>query len=116
MINDLFFPFTFPAWNVPTAPAGVTYSDGKLTMELPGVTSEQCKVSVLEQEHALRVEYRKRGSDFKQDFILPENIDYEKIDASLQNGLLEISLPRVQPKVRAISITGGSTKQIEQAS
>jgi HSP20 family molecular chaperone IbpA len=105
MIDDLFFPFAFPTWTVPNAPAGVTYSNNKLTMELPGVTPEQCKVSVLEQEKALRVEYRKRGTDFKQDFSLPHNIDFEHVEASLQNGLLEVALPYQKQKVREIALT-----------
>jgi HSP20 family molecular chaperone IbpA len=70
-------------------------------------------VSVLEQEQALRVEYRKRGTDFKQDFMLPNQVDFENIEASLQDGLLEITLPRVKQKIRTVLLAGKSQKQLE---
>ena len=36
-------------------------------------------------------------SKFQQAFVLPDNVDVDKIDASVNNGVLTIDLPKLSP-------------------
>ncbi len=46
--------------------------------------------------------------DFKRSFYLPENINKDKITASLDNGVLQIEIHKIKPiktKLKKINIT-----------
>ena len=71
-------------------------------LSLSGVPS----VSVPEQEEYVLREYD-TGKYFRQ-FTLSEVIDQANIKANLSNGVLRVTLPKVEPaKPRRIEITGG---------
>ncbi len=80
--------------------------------ELPGVAKEDVKVTIsedrvltirgekkqerkVEERNFLRVE-RTFGS-FSRSFMLPENIKTDEIDAKFENGVLTITIPKVEP-------------------
>lgn len=82
-----------------------------IVIELPGVCKEDVKISVNE-EKVLTIKGEKKALNnqnnsylrterlygtFARNFALPENLDYEKISAKYAEGLLEISLPKVEP-------------------
>lgn len=81
--------------------------------ELPGVPKENVKITVSEDRvltikgdkkreektenlNFVRVE-RSYGS-FTRSFMLPDNVDYESINAKFDAGVLDLSLPKVQPQ------------------
>lgn len=80
--------------------------------ELPGVDKDNVNVSVddsvltikgskqfvdaKEGEKWKRVE--SRYGEFVRSFSLPEEVDAEKISAAYKNGVLELSIPKVEPK------------------
>ena len=80
--------------------------------EFPGIRKEDIKISVNE-EKMLIISGTKRKEDqyedmsylrservyseFKRSFVLPDNLDTDKIAAKYDNGVLEISLPKVEP-------------------
>lgn len=83
-----------------------------LHAELPGIVKEDVKVSVnedrlltlkgekkrndkVENKNFVRVE-RNYGS-FVRTFVLPENVNFEAIEAKFENGILEVSLPKIDP-------------------
>lgn len=89
----------------------------ELMLAVPGFSKEQIKLSV--DENTLSVEgtfdtevkpdekynYKEFGiKSFKRSFILPENVDLDKITASSLNGVLSITIkekaaePKAQPK------------------
>ena len=93
----------------------ITEDDNNLYVhaELPGMSKEQVKVSVdedrtltikgektkeekSENKNDLKLE-RTYGS-FSRSFILPENINIEKIDAKYQDGVLELVLQKIEPE------------------
>ena len=98
-----------------TAPAvNVKDTENAYVMEVavPGIKKEFCRVNIdddgnleiaienkLEhkeenkKEHYLRREFS--YSNYQQSYILPEDVDREKISAKVQNGVLEIELPKV---------------------
>jgi len=80
--------------------------------ELPGVAKEDVKVTIsedrvltirgekkqerkVETQNFLRME-RLFGS-FCRSFALPENVAVAKVDAKFENGILTITLPKVEP-------------------
>ena len=97
-----------------TAPAVNVKEDAKeYTMEVaaPGIKKEYCRINInndgnlevaienkLEhkeenkKEHYLRREFS--YSNYQQPYILPDNVDKDKISAKVNDGVLEIKLPK----------------------
>lgn len=112
--NDLFSDSALSRMNS-TAPAvNVKDTENAYVMEVavPGIKKEFCRVNIdddgnleiaienkLEhkeenkKEHYLRREFS--YSNYQQSYILPEDVDLEKISAKVLNGVLEIELPKV---------------------
>jgi len=89
-------------------------TDGAVTFhaELPGLSKDDVKISITdsnvltirgekkreekkEEKNFLRVE-RSWGS-FTRSFALPDNLNTDKVDASFENGVLNISIPKMEP-------------------
>ena len=82
----------------------------QLSMELPGLSQDDVKVSLengvlsISGEKKREVEEGKEGSDyrvverrygrFERSFTLPRGIDSDKVSAKFENGVLEIALPK----------------------
>ena len=112
--NDLFSDSALSRMNS-TAPAvNVKDTENAYVMEVavPGIKKEFCRVNIdddgnleiaienkLEhkeenkKEHYLRREFS--YSNYQQSYILPEDVDRDKISAKVLNGVLEIELPKV---------------------
>lgn len=97
-----------------TAPAvNVKEDANEYTMEVaaPGIKKEYCRINInndgnlevaienkLEhkeenkKEHYLRREFS--YSNYQQTYILPDNVDKDKISAKVNDGVLEIKLPK----------------------
>ena len=112
--NDLFSDSALSRMNS-TAPAvNVKDTENAYVMEVavPGIKKEFCRVNIdddgnleiaienkLEhkeenkKEHYLRREFS--YSNYQQSYILPEDVDREKISAKVLNGVLEIELSKV---------------------
>ena len=112
--NDLFSDSALSRMNS-TAPAvNVKDTENAYVMEVavPGIKKEFCRVNIdddgnleiaienkLEhkeenkKEHYLRREFS--YSNYQQSYILPEDVDSEKISAKVLNRVLEIELPKV---------------------
>ena len=101
-----------------TAPAVNVKEDAKAyTMEVavPGIRKEFCRINLdqdgnlnvaienkLEhkeedkKEHYLRREFS--YTNYQQSYSLPDNVDREKISAKVENGILHILLPKLEPR------------------
>lgn len=79
-----------------------------LTLDVPGIKKEDLKVEL--KENVLHIsgerksrykdesgEYESMGS-FERSFSLPQSIDLEQIEVSHNHGVLEVLLPKAQPK------------------
>lgn len=80
--------------------------------ELPGVDKEDVSVSV--DDHVLTLKGQKQFveakegekwkrvetsyGEFTRSFSLPEEIDVDNISAAYKNGVLELSIPKVEPR------------------
>ena len=104
--NDLFSDSALSRMNS-TAPAvNVKDTENAYVMEVavPGIKKEFCNLEIAienklehkeenKKEHYLRREFS--YSNYQQSYILPEDVDREKISAKVLNGVLEIELPKV---------------------
>ena len=113
MVDDFFDGEWTPKVSA-TAPAVNVKEDAKeYTMEVaaPGIKKEYCRINInndgnlevaienkLEhkeenkKEHYLRREFS--YSNYQQTYILPDNVDKDKISAKVNDGVLEIKLPK----------------------
>lgn len=82
----------------------------KLTAELPGVKAEDVKISLENQTLTLRGEkkqiaeetvekvhrYERSYGSFERTFTLPSTVDSERIQATFEDGILTVTLPKVE--------------------
>lgn len=87
-------------------------------VDLPGVKKEDIKVDIKENVMTISGErhskeevkekdyYRMESSfgKFSRSFTLPDNADVENIEASTENGVLEVVIPKLASKTSAKSI------------
>lgn len=131
MSNELSRPEPAPPAPVPpppverlvfTPPIDIFETDGGLILraDLPGVSLETLELQVQnnrlilfgrvppavpEEAQLLHQEYRE--GDFLRSFILSENVDHDRITATLTSGVLEIFLPHApQAQPRRIQVNG----------
>ncbi|MBS1809252.1 MAG: Hsp20/alpha crystallin family protein [Acidobacteria bacterium] len=99
-----------------------TASSFVLTAEVPGISSDEIDVKVVDNQLTLRGERRwdregasETGSEqfhrlesaygkFERGFNLSERIDVENISAALEKGVLTVKLPKRTPKVQKIKV------------
>ena len=91
-------------------------------LEVPGVKREEVDISVaggelslkverpeVEQEGAVYHRRERRAGSFRRVLRLPFDIDSDRVEAELRDGLLTISLPKADnAKPRKIPVTSGS--------
>jgi len=116
--------------NAPEAPPQLFYNppidiyetdDGLvLYADLPGVTLDQLDLQVQDNRLTLfgrtprpstsaeTVYEERQPGDFLRSFILSDEVDHDKINATLQNGVLRVELPRSpRPPARQIKVSAG---------
>lgn len=106
-----------PSFGVAPAPT-VTFEESdaalKLRVDLPGVNEKDVEISVTANTLSLKAERKidapegytahrreRTAFSFAQSYELPTRIDPEKVEASLKQGVLTLTLPKVaeaQPK------------------
>lgn len=122
---DTFFDDVFGNWGIKnsTIPSVDVFEDEKafyVEAELPGYSHEDVNINV--EKHVLHISSEKGNAKkdnkkylirersfikFDRSFTLPENINEEAIEATFENGILTITLPKLpleQPKKIQIQI------------
>ena len=120
--NDFFDTDWMPR-TATTAPAvNVKESDKAFTMEVaaPGLKKEYCKVNINEDGNlVVKIEHKAEHEDksakdeaekfhyvrreftytnYEQTYILPDEVDKEHISAKVEDGILSIELPKLDPE------------------
>lgn len=82
---------------------GASENDVDVTIE-KNVLTITAKVNVYVPE-GYRLFYSEYGiGDYKRSFELGNEIDQDKIEATVKNGILKLRLPKIQPTVKKIQI------------
>jgi HSP20 family protein len=82
----------------------------KIVAEVPGVTPEDVKISLENNVLTIRGEKKQQAEErtervhryersygaFERTFVLPSSVDSERIGASYQNGILNVSVPKAE--------------------
>jgi len=82
----------------------------KIVAEVPGVTPEDAKISLENNILTIRGEKKQQAEErtervhryersygaFERTFVLPNSVDSERIQASYQNGILTVSVPKAE--------------------
>ena len=119
--NDFFSDNALSRMNA-TAPAvNVKVNENGYVMEVavPGIKKEFCRVNIDDKgnleiaienklehkeeekkEHYLRREFP--YSNYQQSYVLPDDVDREKVSAKVLDGVLEIALPRVRKEEQKV--------------
>ncbi|MGM9828846.1 MAG: Hsp20/alpha crystallin family protein [Muribaculaceae bacterium] len=119
MFNDFFDNewIVKPNFSTPAINVIENEKDYKVEVAAPGMNKEDFNIHLNEnQELVITVEkntqneqkeekkYLRREfsyTKFQQAFQLPDNVDKEKIGAKVENGVLEITLPKLAPEDKA---------------
>ena len=122
VFEDFFNNDFMPRANT-TAPAvNVREDDKAYTMEVaaPGIRKEFCRVSINEEgnlcvaienkmehkesdkkHHYLRREFS--YTNYEQNYTLPDDVEKQNIEAKVENGILTITLPKMQKEEHKVS-------------
>ena len=108
MIDSLFNETPF--WNTNVPSVDVREEDDKyiIEAELPGLTDKDIDVKIENEILSIsskkddKKEEKKKGyilkerrsSSFCRSFVLPKDVDKDKIDASFKNGILTLDMPK----------------------
>ena len=99
-----------------------------LKADLPGLSEDDVQIEVRDNVLTISGERRADFEDkqngyyrverafgsFSRSLTLPEGVDADKIDASFDNGVLEVTIPKPEErKPRRIEISGSGQKTIE---
>lgn len=116
--DDNFFNTPVMAQTTTTAPAVNVKEDNKqyvMEVAVPGLKKEQFNMSIdkdgyltlsienkneqkdeNKKEHYLRREFS--YTSYRQSYALPDNVDADKIEANVADGVLKVVLPKVEKK------------------
>lgn len=119
--NDFFSDNALSRMNA-TAPAvNVKVNENGYVMEVavPGIKKEFCRVNIDDKgnleiaienklehkEEEKKERYLRREfsySNYQQSYVLPDDVDREKVSAKVLDGVLEIALPRVRKEEQKV--------------
>lgn len=98
-------PF-FTAFDAPAAPSRIEETEGAylIQLDLPGVKKTDLKIA-LEGQHLVVEGARKNREGVRKVYSLPDDVDHERIEAQLSDGVLELALhKKEQAKPKSIEI------------
>ena len=112
----------------PTADVLETKDDIQVTLEMPGLRPDEVEVSLEDnvltvsgekkeersrenQEQRWHLTERRYGR-FSRSFVLPKEVEQDRIQAIFENGVLNVTIPKSEKvKPRRIDVRGGSGGQ-----
>jgi len=102
IINDTFNTWPFQIENGSTSLTGwlpavdVSEDEGavRLTADVPGYRPEKIKASI--ENQVLTLSGEKENATFRRSFTLPSTVDVERIEATVEHGVLTVTLPKLE--------------------
>jgi len=108
-LDDTFVDFPTGRSNLPAVDVRETEAEYLMEVELPGLSEKDIEVKLdnslltISSKKEEKKEEKKNGylmrerrtASFCRSFVLPEEVDREKIGAEFKNGVLQLSFPKV---------------------
>ena len=110
MLNNFFDDGFESSVKVPAVDVQEDENQFSLEAELPGMTEKDVDINV--ENNMLTISSKKeeekneekkgyvlkerRSTSFSRSFMLPKNVDTEKIEASMKNGILHLAIPKAE--------------------
>ena len=103
----------------------------QISMELPGVSPEDVRISLENNVLTVRGEKRQEEEEntervhrveriygvFERTFVLPNTVDTERIDARHENGVLTVNIPKAErARPREIRVSSSGSPQVRSTS
>jgi HSP20 family protein len=82
---------------------GLTKSQINVEVEEDVLTISGDKHSVLDDSKATVLRRELKHSSFKRSFTLGEKLDGDKVNANFKDGILSISIPKIEPKIPKVN-------------
>jgi HSP20 family protein len=105
-IFDQLFTQVIKSNSVARVPIGTikeTDTGYSLKVELPGVAKENIDLQIMEDSIVIR-EKKESSKKFYRKISLPEPVQTDLTTAVFRDGLLEVHLPKVKPRVKHVDI------------
>lgn len=116
LFDDLFRPFFFDTFEekeytiVPRVDVAETEHEYLVTAELPGFAEKEIQLELNDRQLKLTAEHEEEKKEEQEEyhlrerrygtyvrvFNLPENVDREKINAKMENGVLKVTLSKTE--------------------
>lgn len=81
-------------------------NDYRIQISVPGLSKEDIKINV--DDSIIKISHEEKESDektfffthsFEKSYRLPDDVDDKKIEAKIENGILEVIIPRSKKKI-----------------
>lgn len=105
------FNYNYESVTSPLVRTHIHEQEYVLNAELPGYSKENLKVEVLDNTIVITGNIESKDTNdskttkFHKEFLIPSDVLIENIKASLENGILDVVLPRKEVMTRKIEIT-----------
>jgi len=103
-----FFQNTTDTWNVntfmPSSKVETLDNAYSVKIAIPGIDPAEVSVEFDRTENVLEVSYEGEGNEFvskfKKSYKVPSTVDYDKIEADFDKGVLTLTLPKKEDQTR----------------
>ena len=110
-VFDKVFETSYVGTSVPQVNISKTENDYKVLMSIPGLTKEDIKITTKDSVLTISFETEEKTdktrfvSGFRKSYILPDDVKEKDIVGKVENGILELILPKDKKKSLERSIS-----------
>jgi len=103
-VFDKVFETSYVGTSVPQINISKTENDYKVLMSVPGLTKEDIKITTKDNVLTISFETQEKNgktqfvSSFRKSYTLPDDVKEKDIIGKVENGILELTLPKDKKK------------------
>jgi len=103
-VFDKVFETSYVGASVPQVNISKTENDYKVLMSVPGLTKEDIKITTKDNVLTISFETQEKNgktqfvSSFRKSYTLPDDVKEKDIIGKVENGILELTLPKDKKK------------------
>jgi HSP20 family protein len=102
----MYYYYTYSSNESQSAQSKETGEGYKLTLNVPGFSKEDIKVSVEDVKYLYITGETADFGSFEKEYLIPDNVNRDQISANVKNGVLTVDLPKVKAaKPKQVTVT-----------